>query len=168
MFAIPEVQYAEGHGGLIAYEIFGDGPVDLVHIAGWAQTVEGIWDLPMAERFYRRLASFARVVLIDRRGTGLSDPLRNVYSGGDFGPWLEEAVSDLITVLDAIGSERVAVLANRYGQPSRSPSPRPIPIEWPRSSSSTLWCGSSQRTTTLGNDSHDARAGRPHCTDRVG
>jgi class 3 adenylate cyclase len=69
----------------------------------------------MAERFYRRLASFARVVLVDRRGTGLSDPLLNVYSGGDFGPWLEEAVSDLITVLDAIGSERVAVLANRYG-----------------------------------------------------
>ena len=115
MFAIPEVLYAEGHGGLIAYETFGDGPVDLVHIAGWAQTVEGIWDLPMAERFYRRLASFARVVLFDRRGTGLSDPLLNVYAGGDFGPWLEEAVSDLITVLDAIDSERVAVLANRYG-----------------------------------------------------
>ena len=115
MFAIPEVQYAEGHGGLIAYETFGNGPVDLVHIAGWAQTVEGIWDLPMAERFYRRLGSFSRVVLFDRRGTGLSDPLLNVYSGGDFGPWLEEAVSDLITVLDAIGSARVAVLANRYG-----------------------------------------------------
>ena len=115
MFAIPDVQYAEGHDGLIAYETFGEGPIDLVHIAGWAQTVEGIWDLPMAERFYRRLASFARVVLVDRRGTGLSDPLRSVYAGGDFGPWLEEAVSDFVTVLDVIGSERAAVLANRYG-----------------------------------------------------
>ena len=115
VLAIPDVQYAEGHDGLIAYETFGDGPVDLVHIAGWAQTVEGIWDLPMAERFYRRLASFARVVLVDRRGTGLSDPLRSVYSGGDFGPWLEEAVSDFITVLDVIGSERAVFLANRYG-----------------------------------------------------
>ncbi len=69
----------------------------------------------MAERFYRRLASFARVVLVDRRGAGLSDPLRSVYAGGDFGPWLEEAVSDFVTVLDAIGSERAAVVANRYG-----------------------------------------------------
>ena len=115
MFGIPEVQYAEGHGGLIAYETFGEGPVDLVHIGGWAQTVEGIWELPTAERFYRRLASFARVVLVDRRGTGLSDPLRSVYAGGDFGPWLEEAVSDFVTVLDAIGSERAAVVSNRYG-----------------------------------------------------
>ena len=115
MFAIPEVQYADSPDGLIAYETFGEGPVDLVHIAGWAQTVEGIWDLPMAERFYRRLASFARVVLVDRRGAGLSDPLRSVYTGGDFGPWLEEAVSDFVTVLDAIGSERAAVVANRYG-----------------------------------------------------
>ena len=115
MLGIPEVQYAEGPDGLIAYQTVGEGPADLVHIAGWAQTVEGIWDLPMAERFYRRLASFARVVLVDRRGTGLSDPLRSVYAGGDFGPWLEEAASDFVTVLDAIGSERAAVLSNRYG-----------------------------------------------------
>jgi class 3 adenylate cyclase len=115
VLSIPEVQYAESPDGLIAYETFGEGPVDLVHIAGWAQTVEGIWDLPMAERFYRRLAAFARVVLVDRRGTGLSDPLRSVYAGGDFGPWLEEAVSDFVTVLDAIGSQRAAILANRYG-----------------------------------------------------
>lgn len=115
MLGIPEVQYAEGPDGLIAYQTVGEGPADLVHIAGWAQTVERIWDLPMAERFYRRLASFARVVLVDRRGTGLSDPLRSVYAGGDFGPWLEEAVSDFVTVLDEIGSERAAVLPNRYG-----------------------------------------------------
>ena len=114
MFAIPDVQYAEGRDGLIAYQTVGEGPVDLVHIAGWAQTVEGIWDLPMAERFYRRLASFARVVLVDRRGTGLSDPLRSVYAGGDFGPWLEEAVSDFVTVLDVISSERSSLVSSSY------------------------------------------------------
>ena len=54
-------------------------------------------------------------MLVDRRGTGLSDPLRSVYSGGDFGPWLEEAVSDFVTVFDAIGSDRPSVLSNRYG-----------------------------------------------------
>jgi class 3 adenylate cyclase len=117
VLGIPEVQYAEGHDGLIAYETVGEGPVDLVHIGGWYQTVEGIWELPAAERFYRRLASFARVVLVDRRGTGLSDPLRNVYAGGDFVPWVEEAVSDFVTVLDVIGSERAAVVSNHQAAP---------------------------------------------------
>lgn len=115
MFEVARVQYAESPGGLIAYETFGDGQVDLVHVGGWAQTVEGIWDLPMAERFYRRLASFSRVVLVDRRGTGLSDPLRSVYAGGDFGPWLEEAVADFLTVLDVIGSERAALVSSAHG-----------------------------------------------------
>lgn len=117
MLGIPEVHYAEGHDGLIAYETVGEGPVDLVHIGGWYQTVEGIWELPSAERFYRRLASFARVVLVDRRGTGLSDPLGSVYAGGDFGPWVEEAVSDFVTVLDVIGSERAAVVSNHQAAP---------------------------------------------------
>ena len=115
MFEVPAVQYVEGRDGLIAFEVLGEGPVDLLHIGGWAQTVEGIWDLPMAARFYRRLASFARVLLVDIRGAGLSDPLRSVYAGGDFGPWLEEAVSDFVTVLDAIGSERVAIVSSGYG-----------------------------------------------------
>ena len=115
MFAIPAVQYAEGHGGLIAYETFGEGPVDLVYIGAWFQTVEGIWDLPSAERFFRRLASFARVVLIDRRGFGLSDPLRSMHPGDDFGLWIEEGVSDVVTVLDAIGSERAAFVAEGIG-----------------------------------------------------
>jgi len=111
------VQYADSSGGLVAYQTVGEATVDLVHIAGWAQTVEGIWELPTAERFYRRLASFARDVLVDRRGTGLSDPLRSVYAGGDFGPWLEEAVSDFVTVLDVIGSERAALVSSSYGTP---------------------------------------------------
>lgn len=117
MFEIPEVRYAEGPGGLVAYETVGDGPVDLVHIGGWTQTVEGIWDLPLAERFYRRLAAFARVVLVDRRGCGLSDRLRSVYGGGDFGPWIEEAATDFLTVLDAIGCRRAALVSSVYGAP---------------------------------------------------
>ncbi len=115
VFEIPTVQYAEGLDGLIAFETVGHQAIDLVHIGGWAQTVEGIWDLPTAERFYRRLASFARVVLVDRRGTGLSDPLRSRYGGGDFGPWIEEAASDWITVLDTIGSERAAIVSSAFG-----------------------------------------------------
>jgi pimeloyl-ACP methyl ester carboxylesterase len=115
MGGIPDVQYAEGLDGLIAYETVGDYPVDLVHIGMWNQTVEGIWELPSAERFYRRLASFARLVLVDRRGTGLSDPLRSRYGGGDFGPWIEEAVNDFVTVFDALDAQRVAVVSSQYG-----------------------------------------------------
>lgn len=115
VFESPHVRYAETPDGWIAYQTLGEHSVDLVHIGGWAQTIEGIWDLPSAERFYRRLASFARLVLADRRGTGLSDPLRSRYAGGDFGPWIEEAVSDYITVLDAIGSERAAIVSSHYG-----------------------------------------------------
>ena len=112
---IPDVQYAEGNDGLIAYQTLGDHPIDLLHIGTWNQTVEGIWELPTAERLYRRLASFARLVLVDRRGSGLSDPLRSRYTGGEFAPWIEEGVSDMLTVLDAIGSERVLVLSTWTG-----------------------------------------------------
>ena len=115
MFEIPDVQYTEGLDGLIAFETVGDQPIDLVHIGGWAQTVEGLWDLPSAERFYRRLASFARVVLVDRRGIGLSDPLWSRYAGGDFGPWIEEATSDFVTVLDAIAAPWAAILSSLEG-----------------------------------------------------
>ena len=115
MAGTPEVRYVESADGLIAYETLGEHPVDLVHVGGWGQTVEGIWDLPSAERFYRRLASFARVVLVDRRGTGLSDPLRSRYGGGDFGPWIEEAVNDFVTVLDCIGSRRASIVSSQYG-----------------------------------------------------
>jgi class 3 adenylate cyclase len=115
VLGIPEVQYAESHGGLIAYEVFGEGPVDLVYIGAWHQTVEGIWDLPSAERFLRRLASFARVVLVDRRGVGLSDPPRSVHPGDDAGLWIEEGVSNVVTVLDAIGSERAAAVSELIG-----------------------------------------------------
>lgn len=115
MFAVPEVRYAERPDGFVAYQTLGDAPVDLVHIGGWGQTVEGIWDLPMAERFYRRLASFARVILVDRRGTGLSDPLRSVYAGGEFGPWIEEAAADFLTVLDELASRRAALVSSAFG-----------------------------------------------------
>jgi class 3 adenylate cyclase len=114
MFEIPSVQYAECPDGLIAFEVFGDHSIDLVHLGGWAQTVEGIWDLPSADRFYRRLASFARVILVDRRGIGLSDPLVSNYISGDFGPWIEEATSDILVVLDAIDSQKTAILASSY------------------------------------------------------
>jgi class 3 adenylate cyclase len=112
---VPEVKYAESPGGLVAYQTLGEHSIDLLHIGNWHQSVEGIWELPTADRFYRRLASFARLVLVDKRGAGLSDPLTSPYAGGDFGPWVEEGVTDYLTVLDAIGSTNAVLLANFHG-----------------------------------------------------
>ena len=70
--SVPITRYARGTDGLhIAYQIFGDGPVDLVFLSDWRSHVEAIWEEPQAERFLRRLATFSRVVCFDKRGTGL-------------------------------------------------------------------------------------------------
>jgi len=76
--------------------VFGEGDVDLVFIPGWASNVENIWTLPEFAEFARELAKFARVILLDRRGTGLSDPVPDP-------PTFEERMDDVRAVLDAAG-----------------------------------------------------------------
>ena len=72
---MPETRYARSGDVSIAFQVFGEGPVDLVYVPGWVSNVELIWDDPYLSRFFRRLASFARVITFDKRGTGLSDPV---------------------------------------------------------------------------------------------
>jgi pimeloyl-ACP methyl ester carboxylesterase len=100
----PETRYAKAGGLNIAYQVFGDGPVDLVYVPGWVSNVESAWELPAHERFLRRLGKFARLILFDKRGTGLSDPLPTESL-----PTLEERMEDVRAVMDAAGSERAAV-----------------------------------------------------------
>jgi pimeloyl-ACP methyl ester carboxylesterase len=69
---IPQVRYAKSGGVSIAYQAFGQGPLDLVLIPGWVSNIEIFWEEPAFARFLKRLASFARVILLDKRGTGLS------------------------------------------------------------------------------------------------
>jgi pimeloyl-ACP methyl ester carboxylesterase len=102
--AVPETQYAKAGGLSIAYQVVGDGPLDLVYVPGWVSNVEGNWELPAHERFLRRLSSFSRLILFDKRGTGLSDPLPASQL-----PTLEERMDDVRAVMDAAGSERAAV-----------------------------------------------------------
>ena len=99
----PEVRYARNGEVAIAYAVVGTGPEDLVYLSPY-NNLDIAWENPLYERFLRRLASFARVVIIDRRGTGVSDR----YSPDDLPP-LEDLIDDLAAVLDEVGSERAVL-----------------------------------------------------------
>src|SRR5438105_2496416 len=102
---IPETQYARNGEMHIAYQVVGEGRFDLLFVHGWISHIEHLWEEPSIARFLRRLASFSRLILLDKRGTGLSDPVPL-----DKLPTLEERMDDLRAVMDAVGSERAALL----------------------------------------------------------
>ena len=102
---VPETRYAKSGNLHIAYQVTGDGPVDLVFVHGWISHIEHLWEEPSLARFLSRLASFSRLILLDKRGTGLSDPVPL-----DKLPTLEERMDDLRAVMAAAGSERAALL----------------------------------------------------------
>jgi len=103
----PETRYATSGGHHIAYQIVGDGPLDLVFGPPFITHVELFWEEPRAARFLQRLASFSRLIVFDKRGMGLSD---RVSSGAL--PTLEERMDDLRAVMDAAGAERAALLGS--------------------------------------------------------
>ena len=105
-----DTRYAKSGELNIAYQMFGSGELNLVLIPGWASHVENIWTLADFAAFAEKLAHFARVVMIDRRGTGLSDPVSNP-------PTLEERMDDVRAVLDAVGWERAAIWGISEGGP---------------------------------------------------
>ena len=76
----PETRYAKSGDVNIAYQVVGDGPRDLILVPGWLSNVEVFWEVPACARFLRRLASFSRLILFDKRGTGLSDRMVDLQS----------------------------------------------------------------------------------------
>jgi pimeloyl-ACP methyl ester carboxylesterase/DNA-binding winged helix-turn-helix (wHTH) protein len=109
----PQTQYAVGAGDVnIAYQVVGDGPIDLVFVMGWVSHLEYFWQEPSFARFLRRLASFSRLILFDKRGTGLSDQVALTDL-----PTLEQRMTDVQTVMNAVGSERAALLGISEGGP---------------------------------------------------
>jgi pimeloyl-ACP methyl ester carboxylesterase len=94
----------------IAYQVVGEGPIDILFIDTWVHHVEQVWDFPEFARLLRRLASFGRLIHFDRRGTGLSDPVPL-----DALPDFDTQVEDVIAVLDAAGSERPAIVGSNDG-----------------------------------------------------
>lgn len=107
---VPETRYAKSGDVHIAYQVVGGGPLDLVWVQGWVSNVEAMWDVRPMSRFVERLASFSRVILFDKRGTGLSDPVPE-----EGFPSLEIRMDDLRAVLDTVGSERTALLGHSEG-----------------------------------------------------
>src|SRR5579864_2583258 len=107
---VPETRYASSGGINIAYQVIGDGPIDLVIVPGWVSNIEAFWEEPNYARFFRELASFSRLILFDKRGTGLSDRVVEVST-------LEERMDDVRAVMEAIGSTRAALLGYSEGGP---------------------------------------------------
>jgi pimeloyl-ACP methyl ester carboxylesterase len=105
-----ETRYARSGDVSIAYQVVGDGPFDLVYVPGFVSNIELMWEEPGLARFLERLASFSRLILFDKRGTGLSDPVPN-----DGLPTLEERMDDVRAVMDAVGSKRAALLGHSEG-----------------------------------------------------
>jgi len=100
--SVPETRYARSGEVNIAYQVVGDGPVDLVFVPGFISHVKLGWGLPGRADFLRALAGFSRLIQLDKRGTGCSDRVRDL-------PTLETRVGDLKAVLDAAGSERTVL-----------------------------------------------------------
>ena len=108
----PETRYARVGEAYVGYQVFGDGPLDLVFIPAWNSNIDVMWEDPWHARFLRRLASFARVITFDKRGTGISDPVALAAL-----PTLEQWADDVIAVMDATGSKRAALVTHAEGGP---------------------------------------------------
>ena len=110
MTAAPKTRYARSGDVNIAYQIAGEGPIDLVYVPGWVSNIETAWEDPHVSRFLERLGSFSRLILFDKRGTGLSDRV----SISEL-PTLEQRMDDVRAVMDAADSERAALFGASEG-----------------------------------------------------
>jgi len=107
---IPITRYTRSGDINIAYQVFGNGPRDLVYVPGWISNIELMWDEPVLASILRRLATFSRVILFDKRGTGMSDPVPESRM-----PGLEERMDDVRAVMDAVGSEKATLMGHSEG-----------------------------------------------------
>ena len=126
----PRTRYARSGELSIAYQVVGDGPVDLVHGFGFVSHLEYHWEEPTFARYLRRLATFSRLILFDKRGTGLSDRAAGIAS-------MEERMDDVRAVMDAAGSER-AVL---FGVSESAPLMCLFAATYPERTSALILCG---------------------------
>jgi pimeloyl-ACP methyl ester carboxylesterase len=107
----PRTRYALSGDAHIAYQVFGEGDLDLVFVPGFVSNIEHYWEMPQVPDVLERLGSFARVVIFDKRGTGLSDPVAGP-------PPLEQRMDDMQAVMDAVGVERAALFGISEGGPA--------------------------------------------------
>ena len=110
MDGLPTTHYRKSDDVHIAYQVFGEGSLDLLFVPGFVSNVEATWESPDHRPFFRRLASFCRVILFDKRGTGMSDRGSQIFT-------LEQRMHDVQAILDAVGSERAALFGVSEGGP---------------------------------------------------
>jgi len=106
----PETRYAKSDDVHIAYQVLGEGPIDVLFVPGFVSNVEATWQSPERSAFFQRLASFCRLILFDKRGTGMSDRSSQIFT-------LEQRMHDVQAVLDAVGSERATLFGISEGGP---------------------------------------------------
>ena len=107
---VPETKFTQSGEISIAYQIVGNGPLDLVIVPGFVSHLEQAWEDPSYSRFLMQLASFSRLILFDKRGTGLSDRISGI-------PTLEERMDDVRAVMDSVDSEQAALFGISEGGP---------------------------------------------------
>ena len=103
----PKTQYAKSGEVHIAYQVYGQGEKDLIFVPGFISQIEHYWEEPTWARWLTRLGKFARVVLFDKRGTGLSDRVAV--------PPMDERMDDIRAVMDAVGMEKASVMGISEG-----------------------------------------------------
>ena len=108
----PETRFALSGDVNIAYQVIGDGPIDLVYVQGWISNIDEFWTEASFARFLERLARFSRLIVFDKRGTGLSDRVDEKHL-----PTIEQRMDDVRAVMDAAGSEQAALLGVSEGGP---------------------------------------------------
>ena len=106
----PQTRYARSGDVNIAYQVLGEGPVDLVFVMGWVSNIDEFWTEPSWARFLERLASFSRLVVFDKRGTGLSDRVDDQHL-----PTLEQRMDDVRAVMDAVGAQKAVLFGISEG-----------------------------------------------------
>ncbi|HEY7150249.1 MAG TPA: adenylate/guanylate cyclase domain-containing protein [Solirubrobacterales bacterium] len=137
MARAPRTRYAQSSGDHIAYQVFGEGEVNLVFVPGFVSNIEHYWEMPRVPDLLERLGSFARVVIFDKRGTGLSDPVAGP-------PPLEQRMDDMQAVMDAAGVERAAL----YGISEGGPASVLFAATYPERVSALVLYGSTPRFRT--------------------
>jgi class 3 adenylate cyclase/pimeloyl-ACP methyl ester carboxylesterase len=110
MAEVPATHYVKSDGIHIAYQVLGEGPFDLLFVPGFISNVEAIWRSPDLSAFFRRLASFCRLILFDKRGTGMSDRGSQIFT-------LEQRMHDVQAILDEVGSKQAALFGASEGGP---------------------------------------------------
>jgi pimeloyl-ACP methyl ester carboxylesterase len=133
----PRTRYALSGDAHIAYQVFGEGDLDLVFVPGFVSNIEHYWEMPRVPQLLERLGSFARVVIFDKRGTGLSDPVAGP-------PPLEQRMDDMQAVMDAVGLERAAL----YGISEGGPASVLFAATYPERTSALVLYGSTPRFRT--------------------